>query len=128
MRVLLADTNQAAQGVGPASGIVQVAIGPVRPGQMWKLKRATIQCAPQNTALNEFNLYVGPQGIAGAAPDASYLRDHSYSGDGDVSDETNMLPVMQGEYITGRWSAVLQNSVATLTVVYDVLDMNADTD
>ena len=70
--------------------------------------------------MNEFNLYVGP-----SSPGAQDVRDHSYSGDGDVSDRLQSIPCDAGDYITGIWGftgslgGAASGALCTLSITID---------
>ena len=119
-KLLTSDRTLAVTVTASSTGLATAQFPPVPPGQFWTIKRSTINCNPQNTTVNEFNLYVGPP-----VPGAGDIRDHSYSGDGDVSDEISPVPCDPGDYITGIWGfsgslgGAAAGALCTLTVTVD---------
>lgn len=79
-------------------------------GQVWTVQRMTVSCTGPTDPMPSCYVYDGP------AADA-YLIDATWTGTQDVSDFGTPLELLDGEYLTFRWTGGTPGEVATARLV-----------
>ena len=105
--------DASASGVVDATGAAIARIPGPRVGRAWKITHAIVNTTLTPTGICEATLYVG------SVVTPSAYRDHSFSGQDDVSEYPVPLPVHSGDDVIVVWKAGAAGAVATVTIVYD---------
>lgn len=106
--------EDSAQGVADANGICDIRFGPVAVGKAWLLQRAVVQS--DSVAESELFIYAD-------VPQNLQQREHTFSGNGDVADESSPLKFDGGVHLLFRWISCTAGANCWAWIQYEIVSL-----